>query len=159
MYSSRRACPIKSPWRYPQVAHLLNFLFIQLRKSAHARCSHSNIFQPRFCRTIRKLVIFMHNLICLRKANTCSSFSATRSWLPDHGYQILAFISWLSDPGYKILATRFWLPDPGYQVLATRSCLPDPAYQILAIRSWLPRPMLWTYVAVGTPFWGWKSSI
>ena len=45
----------------------------------------------------------------------------TRSWLPDHGYQILAARSWIPVPGYQILATRSWLSDPGNQILATRS--------------------------------------
>ena len=55
---------------------------------------------------------------------------ATRSWLSDPGYQILASRSWL-----QILAIRSWPPDPGYQILATRSWLPDLSFQILATRS------------------------
>ena len=48
---------------------------------------------------------------------------ATRSWLPNPGYQILAFTSWLPDPGFHILASTSWLPDIGYDILATWSYL------------------------------------
>ena len=91
---------------------------------------------------------------------------ATRSSLPNSGYQIVATRLWLPDLGcqilatvYRILATRCWLPYPGYQILANRSWLeiwatiswrPRPRYQILATRSWPPDP---GYQILATRYW------
>ena len=115
------------------------------RSPAHARCSHSNFFKPNVYRTNAKLIFFFATFNFFYTYHCFISIFATIYWLPDPGYQILAFRSWLPDPGFQhpgcqILASRSWLPDPGYQIPATRSWLPYPGCLILATRSWLAGP-------------------
>ena len=156
---------------FAQVSHtskcLRPFFILTGRALDHARCSHGNIFQPDVYKTNAKLII-CSKMQFSNKNTFIFIIFATRSWLPDPGYQILATRSWLPDPGCQILATRSWLPDPVYQILATTSWLPDPGYHILAATlpssSWLPDPSysgatqepsgtIWSYLELSGTIW------
>ena len=137
----------RPPSRAPAVTKIMGFAFVFYwhrhfespsavgRSVGHARCSHSNIFQPDVYKTNAKLTICAKSHFPYKNNgfhHFCYQIPASRSWLSDPGFQNLATRFWLPDPGYLILATRCWLPDPGNQIQATRSWLPDPGYQILA---------------------------
>ena len=102
------------------------------RSLGYARCCHSIIFEPDAYKTCRRSIIFskislsqQKKLIFqnIRYQVLASKILATRSCLPDPGYQILASMSLLPDPGSRswLLHPTSWLQDPACQILATRS--------------------------------------
>ena len=67
----------------------------------HARCGHSNTFEPDVCKTLARIRIFLANLTFLIKTNAFSSFPISDLGFQDD-YQILATIPWLPDAGSDV---------------------------------------------------------
>ena len=90
------------------------------RSANHARCNVSptaTYFRPIYFKSMWNWLLFYKISFLLCKTNAFSLLLlpklATKSWLPDPGYQIVATRSWVPCPRYQILATRSWLADAG----------------------------------------------